>query len=297
MAKRIKHVSELPQWFRLDKYDDAKKLDTTGWCEQLSIRSDFLLPNTPPPSERIKVFKPVLEAIREKPIFDVANEEQIARYCYYFHNAIFSELKTKKLKYIPGVHLMTLEELDIVRRGLTPGRLEYVAKWQDQFKEWDTSKPPIKYEPWIMEPLWRSVRQEIKEAYGHTGRDVVVVDLCLSDDILIDNFKQFLAIRRAETNRECLVKRSRQNNFSDWISFGVLPYLDLKIWEDETGMSIPYRVMADAIYPAGEGGEETVRKTTIPLANSLIQTNYLEQLVGQAAIEIAEQNSKEKIPE
>ena len=41
MPKRIKNVSELPNWFQLKKYDKAKALDTTGWYEQLSVRPDF----------------------------------------------------------------------------------------------------------------------------------------------------------------------------------------------------------------------------------------------------------------
>ena len=70
--------------------------------------------------------------------------------------------------------------------------------------------------------------------------------------------------------------------------FGVLPYLDLKFWELETGNKIPLRVIADAIYPIGEGGEETVRKTTVPLANSLIQNNNLRILIAQVATEMVE---------
>ena len=38
MAKRIKHVSELPSWFDLKKYDFAEKLDALGWYQQLAIR-------------------------------------------------------------------------------------------------------------------------------------------------------------------------------------------------------------------------------------------------------------------
>jgi hypothetical protein len=30
MAKRIKHVSELPEWFKLGKYDFTEKLDALG---------------------------------------------------------------------------------------------------------------------------------------------------------------------------------------------------------------------------------------------------------------------------
>ena len=39
MAKKIKHVSELPEWFKLEKYTFTNNLDAAGWYEQLSMRS------------------------------------------------------------------------------------------------------------------------------------------------------------------------------------------------------------------------------------------------------------------
>jgi hypothetical protein len=51
----------------------------------------------------------------------------------------------------------------------------------------------------------------------------------------------------------------------------------------ETGNKIPFRVIADAIYPLGKNGEETVRKTTAPLATSLIQHYNLRILIAQVA--------------
>ena len=38
MTSRIKHVSELPEWFHLDKYKKAIKLDAAGWHAQLALR-------------------------------------------------------------------------------------------------------------------------------------------------------------------------------------------------------------------------------------------------------------------
>jgi Family of unknown function (DUF6387) len=117
--------------------------------------------------------------------------------------------------------------------------------------------------------------------------DPVIVDLNYPDKILLETFKQYLATRRAESKTEHLSKPLREQDFYDWCRFGVLPYLNLRLWEMETGNKIPLRVLADAIYPSGEGGEETVRKTTAPLAKSLIDYHNLRILVAQVATELA----------
>ena len=50
--------------------------------------------------------------------------------------------------------------------------------------------------------------------------------------------------------------------------------------------------MADAIFPQGEGGEEVVRKTTKPLAESVLGKGFLEKLEAIAAHEKAERNKR-----
>ncbi len=118
----------------------------------------------------------------------------------------------------------------------------------------------------------------------------------LPDTILIEHFKQFLKINRPanyddDQYKSFLKKCYRKPDFNEWQRLGILPFLDLTCWASESALVIPYRVMADAIYPPGEGGEETVRKTTAPLAEMLMSEEALDALAHQAALEIAESNS------
>lgn len=298
--KRIKHISQLPKWFKLEKYAPAKNLDANGWYEQLIIRMRGLFYFTydpkeegyPPDIHKDPMFKEALEDIRNTPIFDVRGKTKLPMYFYF--DDIPSRLKSKEANFTAGIHLMTLEEFEVVRYGIKPERLEYVANWVNQFIEFERDpenlKPPYIYRPWIKQPLTNSDREE-KKALGFIGTDAAIIDLNYSDKILQQNFKKYLAARRKDTNTEHLSKY-RQYDFSDWIRYGVLPYLDLMLWELESNTQIPYRIIADAIYPLGEGGEESVRKTTVPLATALIKEEKIRQLVGIAAIEIAERNAK-----
>ena len=74
------------------------------------------------------------------------------------------------------------------------------------------------------------------------------------------------------------------------MKFGLLPYLDLHIWKKETGIKIPNRVTADAIFLPGEGGEEVVRKTTHKIAQEVMSNRYLNMLAAIAVEEVSERN-------
>lgn len=294
MTQRIKHVSELPKWFRLDKYNNAKKLDANGWYEQLCIRANALMYYEENQNEAyVKItqdasFKEALEDIRENPIFDMKGDKKLPLFFYF--DSIEIRLKSRGSAYTPSIHSMTLEEFDELKKCLDTSRLDYASKWKAQFFKRVEGKPtPVYvYQPWIREPIYNSMRQEIKDGYDLNRMHSIIIDLNFPDKILIENFKQYLAARRTESSTEHLSKSNRQHDFSDWIHYGILPYLDLKTWEQETGTKIPYRVIADAIYPAGEGGEESVRKTTIPLAISLLKDDQLRHLIAQAAVELTE---------
>lgn len=97
-------------------------------------------------------------------------------------------------------------------------------------------------------------------------------------------------LRSTLRRKSIVTKNWRKPDFADWNRFGVLPYLDLRIWGQETGTRISNRVMADAIFLPGEGGEEVVRKTTAKLARELLTLKHLETLAALAAQEIAERN-------
>lgn len=62
----------------------------------------------------------------------------------------------------------------------------------------------------------------------------------------------------------------RSSGFQHWTKLGVLPYLDLLISSLEEKIHITHRVLANALYPDGDKGEETIRKTTTPLVEKIV---------------------------
>lgn len=193
---------------------------------------------------------------------------------------------------------------------MTPGRREYSRRFLDQTindRKWLEQQSVYFRKDWMDDPIYKS--NKLSEGYrfltnfneipsnDNTSRrrfrgkkNPVMVDLSLPDAILVKAFKQWLKNARKETSTGKNSKRYRKPDFESWIRLGILPWLDLNIWEVEANVTIPNRVMANAIYLPGTGGEETVRKTTKPLALNLIKDENetdcpLSSLAAQAAYE------------
>ena len=123
----------------------------------------------------------------------------------------------------------------------------------------------------------------------------VRVNLLLPDNVLLEHFKELLKdIRAVLASAGPPIENKQRPNFGLWQSLGILPYLDLRLWELEAGIKIPNRVVADAIFPRGQGGEETVRKTTTKIAKSLLADEHLETLAAIAAQQIIERKQTAK---
>ena len=284
MTKRIRRASELPDWYKLEKYKAASKLDAAGWYEQLSVRRDcfkYLKMSFPDFSE-------ALDIIHISPIFDIDNNPEFKS---LFLGGPLWDFKDKQQKphYSLGVHGLTVRQLRQIEDRMLPERKEHSRLWWNQFKKVDifnNTEDQYKYEykAWIDNPIYESFKPKYQDKSVP-----VMVDLNVQDKLLVESFKQWLKNTRKETHTE--ITHYKKIDFESWIKFGVLPWLDLTIWQQAADISIPNRVMADAIYPTGEGGEEAVRKTTKPLANNLIghteSSEYsLSSLAAQAAHEL-----------
>lgn len=291
MAQLIKHISNLPEWFVLQKYEAAKLLDTAGWYEQLSVRSDLIgLVGSPrweswqasaPPKTGLQTMA-ILELIRASPIVDIAKDDLLTA---YFGGGALYELKARDPRYSFGVHLTTVRNLYLTEYRIEQDKRDYSRKFFSYIFGKDWIKPiPYKYKDWIDEPV---------DGITDSGDfDVNIrVNMLLPDKVLVEQFKRVLNELRSPLQRVGLaIANTRKPDCADWVRFGVLPYLDLQMWQQETGVKIPNRVLADAIFPHGKGGEEVVRKTTAKLAEELLTRKHLETLAALAAHEIAERS-------
>lgn len=274
--KKIKYVRDLPKWFDLKKYASTEKLDALGWLEQLTVRHNLLFWFC----EGSKSFAELLPLLRENPILNT-NDDLKAR--VLLRSGALDSISSGGdfSKYALGVHMLTVREYFQKQMNFDEDKWEYAAKFFKQFKSDWLSKGRLKYEcmDWIDQPI---------DAITNFDKPKLTlsVNLNLPDKLLFEQFETLIKNIRSNLKKvDVQLENNQKFDSKSLIKFAVLPYLDLKINALLDDANIPNRVMADAIFPQGEGGEEVIRKTTKPLAESVISKNFLEKLEAIAAHE------------
>ncbi len=290
MAKIVKRATDLPNWFDLKKYSRTISLDAAGWYEQLTVRKwQMKLLDWRDEDQKPLLTSDLerLDLTRTTAIVDVAANLTMR---LFFYDGVMHEHRTESPVYSLGVRLSTVRDFYLTEGRIESEKRQYAHSFFSQFansKNWLDEPTEVRFPclDWIDKPI---------DAISNATRNEVnvLVDLGLPDKVLIEQFKALLQGRRRRPSDLAQdLAPNRRANFSDWTTFGVLPFIDLKIWERETGIKIPNRVMADAIFPKGEGGEEVVRKTTSKIATELLSDESLKFLASIASQRIAEANS------
>ena len=289
MNVSIKHINELPHWFDLAKYDSTNKLDAAGWYEQLIVRHGVLFYFINNRKTRSKSFETALKKLFETPIIDLMADRELE---VLFANGQLQELRSKNIRYTLGVHMTTVRQHYQTEFNTEIEKRNYARNFfKDVYEEdWDKilSDGKLRYpcQDWIDEPI-DNIRSDAHNYFLNIN-----VNMALPDKVLIEQFTKLVAGLRAVLDEGGVSIHSKLRiDFENWTKFAVLPFIDLSIWAMSEGKKIPNRVMADAIFKMGEGGEEVVRKTTQKLADLILIDSHLGKLAAIAAQEIAEQNN------
>lgn len=296
LSNAIRDVSDIPSWFSLRNYSFLAGLDSVGWYEQLFAREQlFLMLHF----EKDKKWPITEESLAYRAAFEIWRN---ARVSFKESNILSSmcgfDAANGRINsdYSKSVHSLTYRQyLQQEERIKDEAREKANMWWQNITKvAFDSADVDLELAYKVMEfvdlPLYVSQRRLSLHA-------IADVDLAMPDAVLVEAFKAWLAKTRSDFYLDS-PKQYRRPDFSTWIRLGVLPYLDLASWAEISGRSIPNRLMANLLFPTGDSGEETIRKTTAPLAMEMIgrggssDRTILDTLLAVAAHEgrIAEPN-------
>lgn len=274
MAK-IDSIEDLAEWFHIDNYSSASGFSATEWYRQLSLRKFLIF------------------------VLKMSNDET---------NDLSKEYRAAFDRTIKNMRGIPVEHCDIPNSFGAYGYAQYLADEPlgvisltfRHLREHANTAPGYEQEP----ERWFAAMNKITSETVHTNVTVDPplllggpllpevnyavprVDMRLPTKQLLKGFESWLEKAKASTEFQPEKKRFHTPAFHKWEGYGLLPYLDLLIWQMETGNTIPDRVMAAAVLPRRELGEANLRKTTIPLAKKLIDDGMLE-LKELAATEAA----------
>lgn len=281
MTKKIKHASELPDWFQIKNYTRAKQLNAAGWFEQISARiiinkiitlrkyavkhnydEDFI--------KLTANFGEAITLVRQNPIVDTTITPELLNYAFFDS---FKSLLETKYRLSFGIRPLTIGEFKDLSNAIVKDAIQPI-----------TPVPHEIYREYQIRKLFDTPLNTLTNENSSAENSIAHVNWNLPDTLLIEHFKKYLKDHRPKETHS--MQRNRSPDFNSWHSFGVLPYLDLKIWQSEADVFIPNRVIADAIFSDGTHGEETIRKTTATITETILANdNEVDILAAQAYCE------------
>ncbi|MFC7517273.1 DUF6387 family protein [Herbaspirillum sp. GCM10030257] len=242
---RLKNASQLPDWFDLAKYADAKDLTSIDWYWQISARTNL--------AQHINWAIPMsfYEKHLDNPTAMRALKNQ--------QNAASLLGVTRKT---PILDITTP-----LHTGIS------IADFLD--------KPSAGVSYATPEDINRHRNDHDFIRHTQVSNEVIAnIDLDVPERLLIESFTTFIRQAKGRGNASAAIEdRFRTPNFQEWIRVGLLPYLDLTLWSFEEDITIPNRVYCNAIFPHAEEGEDVIRKTTAPLAKQTLD-GYFDKILA-----------------
>lgn len=290
MAK-ITRLQDLPGWFDLKKYKGVESFRAFEWMKQLERRSDLLrhYPGGDSSQDVPEFIQDTLCMVWQRSVEEGATQ--------IWENPIEDQSECMPSKWISDGPSMPVKPVcmnDLAwqmardKQALIAGKVK-----KSHYHKWAAINPGIQplpdRSPAIpllhgVLPSGQTTPLSIDYFNGAPASPVVQLDLSAPDSVL----KQaFAALLKEIRSKQVSAPLGRKKMYYRWPSFGLLPYLDLRIWELLSGNSINRHVMADAV--GYVKGESSFSKTVVPLAAGLVRD--LSELQALAAVEAATQAS------
>ena len=296
---RTVSAGQLPKWFSLSKYPTTNTMDLSEWYENLIWRSNFLVFFCDELEQHRELIESYFDekegrklvwtttsgarrdsspGLRAKPSENSLNTTTvssmtvgtvasfIATSCYDD-----SGLGRQLSKAVSVVQAETNAVVDIEKGDAAPDFLDQVIAFRKKQQEAAAAVG-------LGEPFDLLERREL--SLINDGTLHVEVDLSVSDELVLADFKSWLRAARKE------FKMPARSEFSAaatqrWVTGRVLPYLDLTLWAALENVTIPEEIMQHALYGDDSIPDGKVPRTTKKNADQLIHPLVLQKMLVQ----------------
>ncbi|OMG67019.1 hypothetical protein AUR61_001460 [Stutzerimonas balearica] len=239
------HKKDLPKWFDLREYRFCKSFIAIDWAIALKKR------------------RFILELI------DVGDIDGATR----FAEKVWED-PTDCFRFeweSPDSAIRSLTFADLAHKGGTALLMASVTP--QEADNWGSTLEGITSGSWVT-ALSNSQPIDSCSASSHA----LLVNLNATDSVLVEAFSAWLKDARLHGNGAS--KRERPA-YRSWVSYGLLPYLDLFIWSKLTGEKISHDAMSKAV--GYKKGGDSFRNTVPGLRKNLAQ--LIDELEALSAIE------------
>lgn len=261
-----------PDWFDLNKYELLKSITLEGWSYELNARQQLIeecINSSSIDEAKIDIFERCWNA---------AIKNHIRQYGSVF-GLLYPELPPESLSEIPldKEWIESGLKTNCVRLS-TCGDIERLQLKNHSGSE-DT--PP---------GLMSSIPYNIANSHvgGFQEGDLnLTININAPNPVLIRDFENVLKAARDHLGSQSKTRVS-DAKIESWLSQQLVPYLDLYIWMQETGVEIPSDIISEWLYPELDESDENkfdindegrrVRRTTHSNAMELVSAEFLIKL-------------------
>jgi hypothetical protein len=206
---------ELPKWFDIKKYKGAKNLDAEGWYVQLATRYSLMC-GTAFYGEFLRKDNSIVNYIRENPILDISKPDPVG---WRYADMCLPQLYSKDPEDYIGISLPKMEEIVPFYNLMYDERL-------DRKKKKERGEYLVK-------------KYLVDSTEIHKNIQVPLVALhyqTYPDDVILNDIKRLLdKIRKRSFDKGIPeIKSEKATSFIHWYRSGLLPYIDLEMWREET---------------------------------------------------------------
>ena len=256
--------------FNVSRYAEAAHFDAEGWHSQLTYR--FYGFKRPWPIEENR--ETLIERILETPLQD---GYPVWSDCSVHKQLAVWDIGVWEVFRLAHDIKRTLPRREIVEREPDP---DFVDFWPKR-----TTESLDDFEP---DSLRRKANEFLKFSRGEPASVPIGVDLTLTDEQIVSEFKAWLKARRRANASESGWKATSfsEIDFSRWVSGQVLAYFDVTSVAEWLDVRLTKAQIGGLLFPnAGPDfdPEAKVAKSIVPLVKQVFRPETFHALAGQAS--------------
>jgi hypothetical protein len=276
-GKPKKGVARLPAWFDIQKYRATKNFGVQDWFQQLAFRNCLFEGGA---FHQKKFSSEFLDLLKCDPIVteENAREPLIARRDGRIANVEWEANKVISSIFRPNPYIEELINFDMISM-LKDNLLE---KFKADGKA--LGIPLIIGHGARIDKLSTEDIKYFESPLCYKKHRIIAVNLAAQDEFLISAFKDFLQDQK-RLSKKMPIPNAENWDFKNWFKCGLLPYLDLKLWELMKGESFYWASFGDALAGITNmryGSESALIKAVKSCAKVAMNIITLEALQMQA---------------
>ena len=278
----MEEFEEVPEWFKLSNYDECYRFSPEDWYIELYHRGGLLGPREGVDPETTKDLKKSYHAV----INQIQSNGLITKEWIITQEKIYREEHPEEFDDDTVEQKEYDESMSLGSRSVHP-LCVFMADQMGSFAAKCLSDDANKNskEQTIIYSGQSPLDSRLIEENGSLHKAHICIDLSQPNHELEKAFHAFLPQYREFLSIQAVKKAPSYGILRKCLTYKILPYLDLYIWQQEQQLRLKRSTIKEILYPANEFSATTIKDTIHSYAMDVITEAFLERLKQKIELE------------